>query len=180
MRIPQTVPEAAERIKEVPAQALRAVFAGVGQVLLITERVRRRTAGDDRDGAPAQGDGSGTEKTEKAAGTAAAHVPSPRDGGTGEAAPAPETPAAAAKSAAPKDAAPKDAGAPDAGVLPVPHYSELSIASLRARMRGLDVGQLRELLSYERAHEDRENVIAMFERRIAKLDEEATAAGGTD
>src|SRR5580704_16309645 len=41
MRIPPTP----ERIKEVPAQALRAVFAGVGQVLLITERVRRRTIG---------------------------------------------------------------------------------------------------------------------------------------
>ena len=37
--------QAPERIKEAPAQALRAVFAGVGQVLLVTERVRRRTVG---------------------------------------------------------------------------------------------------------------------------------------
>src|SRR5438309_4315446 len=36
------IPPPPERIKEAPAQALRAVFAGVGQVLLITERVRQR------------------------------------------------------------------------------------------------------------------------------------------
>ncbi|MGH3155376.1 MAG: hypothetical protein ACRDNF_02190 [Streptosporangiaceae bacterium] len=68
------------------------------------------------------------------------------------------------------------AGAEGTSVLPVPHYSELTIASLRARLRGLDVGQIRDLITYERSHEDRENVIAMFERRIAKLEE----AGGAD
>jgi hypothetical protein len=36
------IPPPPERIKEAPAHALRAVFAGVGQVLLITERVRQR------------------------------------------------------------------------------------------------------------------------------------------
>jgi hypothetical protein len=60
----------------------------------------------------------------------------------------------------------------------VPHYSELSIASLRARLRGLDISQVRELISYERSHEDRANVIAMFERRITKL-EEAGDSGPT-
>jgi hypothetical protein len=44
-------------------------------------------------------------------------------------------------------------------------------------MRGLDVGQVRDLLNYERTHEDRENVVAMFERRIAKLLEEAGDTG---
>ena len=40
MRIPQPP----EQIKEAPAQALRAVFAGIGQVLLMAERVTRRLA----------------------------------------------------------------------------------------------------------------------------------------
>jgi hypothetical protein len=38
-------------------------------------------------------------------------------------------------------------------------------------MRSLDAGQVRGLLEYERAHEARANVIAMFERRIVKLEE---------
>jgi hypothetical protein len=45
-------------------------------------------------------------------------------------------------------------------------------------MRGLDIGQIRGLLEYERAHADRANVITMFERRIAKL-EGAQDAGTT-
>ena len=52
---------------------------------------------------------------------------------------------------------------------PLPNYDELSIASLRARLRSLDVAQLRQLTDYERAHQARADVIAMFERRIAKL-----------
>jgi outer membrane biosynthesis protein TonB len=41
MRIPQQV---SDRVKEAPAQALRAVFAGIGQVLLTADRVRSRAA----------------------------------------------------------------------------------------------------------------------------------------
>src|ERR1700733_12144141 len=41
MRIPEQV---TERVKEAPAQALRAVFSGVGQVLLGAERIKGRAA----------------------------------------------------------------------------------------------------------------------------------------
>src|SRR5438132_13528792 len=42
------VPQVSERIKEAPAQALRVVFAGIGQLLLITDRLRNKTpAGQD-------------------------------------------------------------------------------------------------------------------------------------
>jgi hypothetical protein len=187
MRIPQT----AERIKEAPAQALRAVFAGVGQVLLVTERVRRRALGGD-EGAretsrPAAPVSVVTGETAATAGTTAPTAPTEVKPAAAEAAgasePAGVTGAAEVSAAEPAKApakAAQAAAAPQApaeggGVLPVPHYSQLSIASLRARMRGLDVGQVRELLSYERAHEDRENVVAMFERRIAKLEEAGDA-----
>jgi hypothetical protein len=60
--------------------------------------------------------------------------------------------------------------------LPIPNYPDLTIASLRARMRGLDVSQLGTLLDYERSHDGRENVITMFERRIVKLQDEGSAA----
>jgi hypothetical protein len=51
----------------------------------------------------------------------------------------------------------------------VPHYDDLTVASLRARLRNLDTGQVEELLAYENAHAARAAVVSMFERRIAKL-----------
>jgi hypothetical protein len=44
MRIPQQV---SERVKEAPAQALRAVFSGIGQVLLVADRIKSRAAEPD-------------------------------------------------------------------------------------------------------------------------------------
>ena len=52
---------------------------------------------------------------------------------------------------------------------PIANYGELSVASLRARLRGLTVVQVREVIAYERANANRPEVIAMFERRMAKL-----------
>ena len=80
--------------------------------------------------------------------------------------------AGAASAAATAAAAAKvsdTAAAPATGV-PLPNYDELSIASLRARMRNLDVAQLRQLTEYEKAHAARADVLAMFGRRIAKLE----------
>jgi hypothetical protein len=54
--------------------------------------------------------------------------------------------------------------------LPVPNYDELSVASLRARLRNLDAAQVRVMADYERANAGREAVVTMFERRIAKLE----------
>lgn len=253
MRIPQT----ADRIKEVPAQAVRALFAGVGQVLLLTERARRRALDEYRAAfaspppsrggtvsSPAQANGAsepsavnGAEKlkdeparttTTQASGTGPATA-TPGTGKTSRTGPrqastrvagktstaktgtpkastartgtpkaraartgtpkastvrtstpkaetsqtdAPEMASPAAKADTPAAAAPTST----ASVLPLPHYSELSLASLRARMRGLNAAQIRELIAYERAHEDRASIIAMFERRVAKLEEPGGAA----
>jgi len=60
-----------------------------------------------------------------------------------------------------------------AGTLPLANYDELSVPSLRARLRNLDINQVRQLAEYERAHAGRADVIASFERRIAKLAAEA-------
>jgi hypothetical protein len=59
----------------------------------------------------------------------------------------------------------KPAGVPP----PIPNYDDLSVASLRARLRGLDADGVRALLAYERTHAGREPVITMFERRLDKL-----------
>jgi hypothetical protein len=55
--------------------------------------------------------------------------------------------------------------------LPVAGYDQLTVASLRARLRVLDVTQVRTLLDYEKAHQNRADVVTMFERRITKLEQ---------
>ena len=52
----------------------------------------------------------------------------------------------------------------------MPNYDDLSVASLRARLRNLDSDQVRVLLEYEKANAGRAAVLTMFERRIAKLE----------
>src|ERR1022692_826519 len=49
-RIDMRVPQVSERMKEAPAHALRAVFAGIGQVLLVADRIKNRAT--DGDGTP--------------------------------------------------------------------------------------------------------------------------------
>ena len=103
-------------------------------------------------------------------------VAEPESAVLAEPAPAPAEPArakAAAAEPAPADslAAQPEAAPPDGADLPVPGYDELSVASLRARLRFLDAASVRTLLEYEKAHQDRAPVITMFERRVTKLGE---------
>ena len=52
----------------------------------------------------------------------------------------------------------------------MPGYSELTVASLRARMRGKTAVQIQELIAYERATSARDAVVKMYENRLAKLE----------
>jgi len=160
-----------ERMKEAPAHALRAVFAGIGQVLLVADRIKNRaTDGESTPPAAAPEPPAAASAAAPAdaapAGTAPAGTAAPPDA-TAAAAKAPAARAAAARAPA---AAPAVPAGPAAGDLPLPHYDELSVPSLRARMRSLNLAQLRALVDYERAHEGRDGVLAMFERRIAKIE----------
>jgi hypothetical protein len=216
------MPQVSDRIKEVPAQALRGVFAGIGQVLLITDRLRNKTpahqqvpqaraperaetaaetAPEAPKAAPAETAPRG-EKAAPAARAARGEKAAPAEArdfdktgnvrllggtgaGTGDVAKITdvEKPAEAAVTkeaavtAADAEATGLDVAAAGAGEadVPLPNYDELSIASLRARLRNLDVAQVRQLADYERAHAARADVIAMFERRIAKLEAETSA-----
>jgi hypothetical protein len=73
-------------------------------------------------------------------------------------------PAAASALASPAE------DAPLAVDLPLASYDTLSLASIRARLRALDVGQLRMLVAYEQANAERPEVLGMLERRIEKLE----------
>ena len=268
------VPQVSERIKEAPAQALRGVFAGIGQLLLISDKLRNKASHQDvarartprapetvtdtivtkpaGQGAAAPAGPPAAKRAEAAragaAAAAAAAAPAAPAAGPGTAKPGPAKPGAArrtaAKPAAAKPAAAKPAGgkpvtpkpatkpatprrtaakaaaaesaaaageaaprppkrqstrdldktgnvrlldetagsagaaAPEptaaaAVAAPLPNYDELSVASLRARLRNLDVTQVRQLAEYERAHAARADVLTMFERRVAKLEAEA-------
>jgi hypothetical protein len=76
--------------------------------------------------------------------------------------------AATAKPATARPATAEQPAAPAA--LPLPGYDELTVASLRARMRVLNPPQLRALIDYENSHAGRADVVSMFERRIAKIE----------
>lgn len=292
------VPQVSERIKEAPAHALRGVFAGIGQLLLITDKLRNKASHQDaphartpgasetvhdttvtspagRDAETAPVDAAAAAPPAAAAPAAAAAAAAPVEAvaegeavaaeaapakpaagarrttakpvtgkpvtakppakpaaskpatprrtaakaaaaeaaeSAGEAAPKPPkrqsarnfdktgnvrvlgdeaaspatgpapAPAAAAAEPTPEPApAPEPATAaepvtaaePTAAAAPLPNYDELSVASLRARLRNLDVAQVRQLAEYERAHAARADVLGMYERRIARLEAEA-------
>ena len=260
------IPQVTDRIKEAPAVALRAVFAGIGQLLMAVDKVRAQmqeqaasstAPGQQRPGAaqPPRGQADGTSNvtvlreratkppagTKPAAGAKPAAGPKSSAGlksaagpklGTGAAKsagakpasgaakpaaaaatvkPATEKPAArpagspakpaagtkpgaaakpaagvkppasakplaSAKPASASTAAPEPAAAKPApsaaGVqaAPIPGYDDLSVASLRARLRGLDAAGVQALLDYERANARRGDVITMFERRLSKIE----------
>src|SRR5215472_8564089 len=103
-------PHVSERIKEAPAQALRGVFAGIGQLLLITDKLRNKPSAD-RDVPRARASGASETITDTS-------VTVPADRGTETAAAAPEAaaPAAPAAEAAAAAATPAAASAPPEAV----------------------------------------------------------------
>jgi len=255
------VPQVSDRIKEAPAQALRGVFAGIGQLLLVTDKLRNKTpagAGVPRTRTPDAAESAAAPTRPAAPAAPAAAEPATADsspdsavapeagkpeagkpeagkpeaakpgvvvveqpaaaeavGATAEAPAAAAADPAAAGPVAAKPAPAKaarttarkaekkpqvrdfdktgnvrllagqedaEAAASDVPAVPaettpppLPNYDELSIASLRARLRNLDVRQLKQVADYERSHAGRAEVIAMFERRAAKLEAEPEA-----
>src|SRR5580693_7592716 len=101
------VPQVSERIKEAPAQALRGVFAGIGQLLLITDKLRNKTPASQQ--VPRARAPEPAQTVSKAAPVPAAPpAPAPAP----SAAPAPAPAAAAPAAAPPSAAAPAPAAAP--------------------------------------------------------------------
>src|SRR5690348_11618360 len=102
------VPQVSERIKEAPAQALRGVFAGIGQLLLITDKLRNKATHQDVPQARTPGASETVTDTT---------VTSPADQGAWTA-PVDAAAAAAPSAAAPSAAAPSAAAAAAAGAAP--------------------------------------------------------------
>ncbi|GAA3577623.1 hypothetical protein GCM10022419_068620 [Nonomuraea rosea] len=161
---PAPAPAKAEPIKAEPAK---------------TEPAKTETSAEAEAAAPAKPAAKTKAKT-KAAAKTAAPVVEEQPSAAPEATAAPEPAAAPEPTAAPEPAAaPEPTAAPEPVssapvdlVEPLPGYSELTVASLRARMRGKSAEQIGDFLAFERSTAARPEVIKMFENRLAKLQAE--------
>jgi len=186
------------RVKEAPASALRAVFGGIGSLLGVTDKVRAKPAAPETtvstETAPPETTTPETvapvdavTETAPATEVAAPEAEAPEavvvevdvvEVDVVEVA-APEVVAAepvvvetepvVVETAVVEPVAPETVAADDAVALPLTNYDDLSIASLRARLRNLSADQLGTLIEYEKSHAARADVISMFQRRIVKL-----------
>jgi hypothetical protein len=174
------IPQVNDRIKEAPAVMLRAVFAGVGQLLLAADKVRAqaKATGWPPDIAAIKAQALGQLRWHSLDGTRSEAVPRARDGANSHnhaaERPVPGHPGSVTASpTATVTKARRPAGtgqaAPPPAAPPLPGYDDLTLPSLRARLRGFDPETLRALLAYEKAHARRDDVITLFERRLAKI-----------
>ncbi|WP_299955441.1 hypothetical protein [uncultured Modestobacter sp.] len=67
---------------------------------------------------------------------------------------------------------------PEHETLPLPDYDHLPVGSLTSRIRTLDVDDLRTLLSYEKAHANRIQVVQAMDHRLGQLSAGAQPSGG--
>jgi len=160
------------QMKEGPASMLRAMFAGFGSLMSVMDKVRAKPAAE----APADAKAPAAATTPAPEDTAAPEPEATAEPATAAAqaaaepetavAPEPTAPAAAEPAAAEPEAS---AGPETSSALPLANYEELSVASLRARLRNLSNDDLSQLMAYERAHQDRPEVIKMFQNRLIKM-----------
>jgi hypothetical protein len=153
-----TIPQVADQLKRAPTQALRAVFAGIGRILMAADRPEAGTASTGAQPGSSTVPDSRWRSLDK---TGNVRLLSGKESDD-DAIPA----APAARSGSGRTSISGLA----ALTLPMPRYDELSLASIRARLRGLDAGQLRALADYERTNAERPEVLGMLERRIEKLE----------
>ena len=168
-----------QKEKEGPASMLRAMFAGVGSLLSVVDRVRGKSAAQAPAPAAAAPEETAAPVETAAPETVAAETVTPEETAAPVETSAPET--VVAETVTPEEtAALEETAAPEGTAtsetvaeLPLANYDESTVASLRARLRNLTVAQLTQLVEYEKGHAARADVISMFERRIAKIESEA-------
>jgi hypothetical protein len=183
----------APQMKERPASVLRAMFAGFGSLMSVMDKMRSKPAAE----APADAAATAPQTPEAPAATATETTAEPdtvvaestaetdakTEPDTAAAVAEPATaaaPAEPAPAAEPVDAEPTTESATtteaEAAVepgpvaaLPLANYDELTVASLRARLRNLSNDDINQLVTYEQAHQDRPEVIKMFKNRLIKM-----------
>jgi hypothetical protein len=193
------IPQVGDQARKAPTQAIRAVFAGIGKILLAADRPqpgprpagpkhaapggRMHQAAPPEAAAPQAAAAASGERWRSLDETGNVRLLSAAELTVGHgtvvaAAPVPSTlDAEAQKQAAlaPVASQPLAGNVPiGAGFvvheLPLRGYDTMPVSSIRARLRSLDVDQLQALLVHEHKNAERPDVIAMIERRIEKLE----------
>jgi hypothetical protein len=188
------IPQAGDQVRKAPTQAIRAVFAGIGKILLAADRPQPGPRpGGPKHAAP----GGRAPQTTPAAATVSERRRSLDEtgnvrllsteeltvdhGAVVAATPTPSTPDVEGQASAEEPTMAPVASQPLTGnvpigagfvvhALPLPGYDAMPVASIRARLRSLDFDQLQALLVHEHKNAARPEIIAMIERRIAKLE----------
>jgi hypothetical protein len=62
--------------------------------------------------------------------------------------------------------------------LPIPDYDHLQVGGLVSRIRTLDATGLQTLMTYEKAHANRIQVVSAMQHRLRSLEEGAQPSGG--
>jgi hypothetical protein len=186
----------APQMKERPASVLRAMFAGFGSLMSVMDKMRSKPAAEapadaaatapqtpeapaatatatettaEPDTVVAESTVETDAKTEPDTATAVAEPAAAAEPAV-EPAPAAE-PVAADTAAEPATTTEAEAAVEPGPVaaLPLANYDELTVASLRARLRNLSNDDITQLVTYEQAHQDRPEVIKMFKNRLIKM-----------
>jgi hypothetical protein len=187
----------APQMKERPASVLRAMFAGFGSLMSVMDKMRSKPAAEapadaaatapqtpeapaatatatettaEPDTVVAESTVETDAKTEPDTATAVAEPAAAAESAV-EPAPAAEPVAAAETAAEPATTTEAEAAVEPGPVaaLPLANYDELTVASLRARLRNLSNDDITQLVTYEQAHQDRPEVIKMFKNRLIKM-----------
>ena len=187
----------APQMKERPASVLRAMFAGFGSLMSVMDKMRSKPAAEAPADAAATAPqtpeapaatATATETTaepdtvvaestaEVAESTAETDAKAEPDTAAAVAEPVaaaePAVEPAAAETAAEPATTTEAEAAVEPGLvaaLPLANYDELTVASLRARLRNLSNEHINQLVAYEQAHQDRPEVIKMFKNRLIKM-----------
>jgi len=149
-------PQITGRTKLGPTEALRAVFSGIGRILMAADRSQGQVSSA---GAPADARNGRTAGRRRYAGADPAPSRWRSLDQTGN-----------VRLLTAEDLDNEDAIRPAVAALPLASYDTLSLASIRARLRSLDASQLRVLADYEAAHAQRPEILGMLERRLEKIE----------
>lgn len=182
------VPEVPDQVKKAPTLALRAFFAGIGKILLATDRPQaspsptgpkhaapgRRTArivAARTGGRRRSLDETGNVRLLEAEELGVVLTP---DGSVPDPEQASENDIRSA-TAIPVATQPLTGNVPVGAsfvvhAVPVPGFDTMSVAAIRAKLRTLHVDQLQALLVHEQKSAARPEIIAMIERRIEKIE----------
>jgi len=187
------IPQVPDQVKKAPTLALRAVFSGIGKILLAADRPQSsgspgpKHAASKRQPRPSRTEPAPNHRWRSLDETGNVRLLQAEErtngdagimmSGLAETAADPRAPVTAGQSAVtPIPSQPLGGNVPVGASLvvhelPLPGYDTMSIASIRARLRSLDVGQVQALLVHERKNAERPEVLAMLERRIEKLEQ---------